>query len=266
LSQAARVGGGATGSGRLAGRIALVTGASRGIGAAVARRFAAEGAQLVLVARTVGGLEELDDRIRQDGGQGATLVPLDLREFDAIDRLGASLYERFGHLDVLVGNAGVNPFYGPMSEIPDAAYDKILSTNVKANHWLCQMVAPDMIEKGSGSIMITSSTGAFSASEVLGTYNISKLADIALIRNLAAELGPKGVRVNAICPGLIRTDFAQALWDNPEAAQRANEQIPMRRLGEAEDLKALAVFLAADSSSYVTGQALTVCGGANMWS
>jgi len=114
--------------------------------------------------------------------------------------------------------------------------------------------------------MITSSTGAFSGSLVLGTYNISKLAVIALVRNLAAELGPQHVRVNAICPGLIRTDFAQALWDNPESEKRANEQIPLRRLGEADDLKGLAVFLASDSSSYITGQALTICGGANMWS
>jgi NAD(P)-dependent dehydrogenase (short-subunit alcohol dehydrogenase family) len=114
--------------------------------------------------------------------------------------------------------------------------------------------------------MITSSTGAFSPSLVLGTYNISKLAVIALVRNLAAELGPQHVRVNAICPGLIRTDFAQALWDNPESEKRANEQIPLRRLGEADDLKGLAVFLGSDSSSYITGQALTICGGANMWS
>jgi NAD(P)-dependent dehydrogenase (short-subunit alcohol dehydrogenase family) len=128
------------------------------------------------------------------------------------------------------------------------------------------MVAPDMIAKGSGSIMITSSTGAFSPSLVLGTYNISKLAVIALVRNLAAELGPNHVRVNAICPGLIRTDFAEALWNNPEAEKRAKEQIPLRRLGEAEDLKGLAVFLASNASSYITGQALTVCGGSNMWS
>lgn len=114
--------------------------------------------------------------------------------------------------------------------------------------------------------MITSSTGAFAGSEVLGTYNISKLADIALVRNLALELGPRGVRVNAICPGLIRTDFARALWDNPEAEKRTREQVPLRRLGEASDLKGLAVFLASDASAYITGQAMTVCGGANMWS
>jgi NAD(P)-dependent dehydrogenase (short-subunit alcohol dehydrogenase family) len=152
-----------------------------------------------------------------------------------------------------------------MSEIPDAAFDKVLSSNIKSNHWLCQMVAPDMIEKGCGSIMITSSVGAFGPSDVLGTYNISKLADIALVRNLALEMGPQGVRVNAICPGLIKTDFAKALWDNPAAEKRANQQIPLRRLGEAEDFKGIAVFLASSASAYVTGQAMTVCGGSNMW-
>jgi NAD(P)-dependent dehydrogenase (short-subunit alcohol dehydrogenase family) len=140
-----------------------------------------------------------------------------------------------------------------------------MSTNVKANHWLVQMVAPDMVQRGGGSIMITSSVGAFAPSLTLGTYNISKLAVIGLVRNLAAELGPSGVRVNAICPGLIRTDFAEALWNNPEAEAMARNNIPLRRLGEADDLKGLAVFLASDSSSYMTGQALTVCGGSHMW-
>ena len=185
---------------------------------------------------------------------------------DQLQALVDATHERLGTIDILLGNAGVNPAYGPMSEISDEAYDKIMSTNVKANHWLVQMVAPDMIERGGGSIMITSSTGAFSPSLVLGTYNISKVAVIALVRNLAAELGPRGIRVNAICPGLIRTDFSEALWNNEESEKRVKEEIPLRRLGEADDLAGLAVFLASDSSSYVTGQALTVCGGANMWS
>ena len=152
-----------------------------------------------------------------------------------------------------------------MSDIPDEAFDKIMGSNVRSNHWLCQMVGPDMIAKGRGSIMVTSSTGAFAGSEVLGTYNISKLADIALVRNLALEWGPKGVRVNAICPGLIRTEFARALWDNEEAVARVNEATPLRRLGEADDFKGIAVYLAADASAYMTGQAITICGGTNMY-
>ena len=120
--------------------------------------------------------------------------------------------ERLGPIDTLIANAGVNPFYGSMSDIPDDAFDKTINSNVRSNHWLCQMVAPDMLEKGRGSIMITASVGAFGPSDTLGTYNISKLADIGLVRNLAMEWGPKGVRVNALCPGLIKTDFAKALW------------------------------------------------------
>ncbi|MEZ5218625.1 MAG: SDR family oxidoreductase [Ilumatobacteraceae bacterium] len=178
--------------------------------------------------------------------------------------MGAT-HERLGQVDVLIGNAGVNPFYGPMSAIPDEAYDKVMSTNVKANHWLVQMVAPDMVARGSGSIMMTSSVGAFGPSTEIGAYGISKLALLGLVRNLAAELGPSGVRVNAICPGLIRTDFAEALWNNPEAEAMANKSIPLRRLGEAEDFEGIAVFLASDASRYMTGQALTVCGGSNMW-
>ncbi|MEZ5557656.1 MAG: SDR family oxidoreductase [Pseudomonadales bacterium] len=251
----------------LSGRVALLTGASKGMGRAMAEGLAEHGARVMLSSRKLDQCQaaaaEINDRC---GEERAFAFACNAGYKDQLQALVDATRERIGAIDILVGNAGVNPFYGPMSKIPDEAYDKIMSTNVKANHWLVQMVAPDMIARGRGSIMITSSTGAFSPSLVLGTYNISKLAVIALVRNLAAEMGPSGVRVNAICPGLIRTDFAQALWDNPEAEQRANEQIPLRRLGEADDLKGLAVFLGSDASSYITGQALTVCGGSNMWS
>ena len=170
-----------------------------------------------------------------------------------------------GPIDIVVGNAGVNPYFGPTSEISDAAYEKTMTTNVQSNLWLTQLVAEDMIQKGNGSLMFTSSIGAFKPSEMLGTYGMSKLALIGLVRNLAAEYGPKGLRFNAICPGLIKTDFARELWENPQAKTRIEREIPLRRLGEAEDLKGLAVFLASDASPYMTGQALTVCGGSNMW-
>jgi NAD(P)-dependent dehydrogenase (short-subunit alcohol dehydrogenase family) len=237
------------------------------MGQAMAAALAEHGARVMLSSRKLDQCEAAAASINEAcGEQRALAFACNAGYRDQLEALVDATHERLGPIDVLVGNAGVNPFYGPMSEIPDEAYDKIMSTNVKANHWLVKMVAPDMIEKGAGSIMITSSTGAFSPSLTLGTYNISKLAVIALVRNLAAELGPKGVRVNAICPGLIRTDFAQALWDNPASEKRAKTQIPVRRLGEAEDLQGLAVLLASDASSYITGQALTVCGGANMWS
>ena len=141
-----------------------------------------------------------------------------------------------------------------------------MASNVKSNHWLAQMVLPDMHEKGGGSMFFTSSIGAFRASPVLGTYSISKLALIGLIRNLALENGPRGVRVNAICPGLIRTDFAKALWEDPAAEKRVNQDTPLRRLGEPDDLAGAAVFLASDASKFMTGQCITVCGGNSMWS
>ncbi len=251
----------------LTGRVALLTGASKGMGASMAEGLAQHGAMVMLSSRKLDQCQATADAINAKcGEQRAFAFACNAGYKEQLQALVDATHAQLGSIDILVGNAGVNPFYGPMSKISDDAYDKIMSTNVKANHWLVQMVVPDMVAKGRGAIMITSSTGAFSASLTLGTYNISKLAVIALIRNLAAEYGPAGVRVNAICPGLIRTDFAQALWDNPEAEARANSQIPLRRLGEADDLQGLAVFLASDSSAYVTGQALTVCGGANMWS
>ena len=251
----------------LTGKVALLTGASKGMGQAMAEGLAEHGARVVISSRKLDQCQELATAINNKlGPDTAIAVACNVGYKDQLQALVDTTREKLGPIDILVHNAGINPFYGPMSEIPDEAFDKIMGSNVRSVHWICQMVASDMIEKGSGSIMVTSSTGAFSASEVLGTYNISKLADIALVRNLAAELGPKGVRVNAICPGLIKTDFARALWDNPEAARRANEQIPLRRLGESKDLKGLAVFLGSDASSYITGQALTVCGGSHMWS
>ena len=251
----------------LSGKVALLTGASKGMGKAMAEGLAEHGARVMLSSRKLDQCQAAAAEINAKcGAERAFAFACNAGYKDQLQALVDATRERLGPIDILVGNAGVNPFYGPMAKIPDEAYDKIMSTNVKANHWLVQMVAPDMIARGAGSIMITSSTGAFAPSLTIGTYNISKLAVIGLVRNLAAELGPEGVRVNAICPGLIRTDFAQALWDNPEAEKRAREQIPLRRLGEADDLKGLAVFLASGSSAYITGQALTVCGGSNMWS
>ncbi|MCP5183682.1 MAG: SDR family oxidoreductase [Pseudomonadales bacterium] len=251
----------------LTGKVALLTGASKGMGQCMAEGLAEHGARVVISSRKLDACEAVAQGINNRLGAGrAIAVACNAGYKEQLQALVDRAHEAFGPIDILVGNAGVNPFYGPMSKIPDEAFDKIMNTNVKANHWLCQMVAPDMIAKGGGSIMITSSTGAFSGSEVLGTYNISKLADIGLVRNLALELGPHGIRVNAVCPGLIRTEFARALWDNAEAEKRTREQVPLRRLGEPEDLKGLVVFLASDASSYVTGQALTVCGGARMWS
>ncbi|PCH71811.1 MAG: short-chain dehydrogenase [Rhodobacteraceae bacterium] len=250
----------------LSGRVVLLTGASKGMGLAMATGLAQQGAKVVISARKLDVLEQAAEQINAAVGTDcATPITCNIGHKDQLQSLVDQTRSLLGPIDVVVGNAGVNPYYGPTSQIPDDAYEKTMTANVQSNLWLAQMVVPDMIAKGAGSMMFTASVGAFKPSVMLGTYGMSKLALIGLVRNLAAEFGPDGIRVNAICPGLIRTDFARELWDNPEAAKRAQQEIPLRRLGEADDLAGVAVFLASDASRYMTGQALTVCGGTNMW-
>ncbi len=213
----------------------LLTGASKGMGLAMAEGLVNHGANVVVSSRKLDQCEKF------------------------------SLF-KLGSITTLVCNAGVNSFFGSMSEIDDESYDKTMDTNVKSNHWLINMVTPSMKESGGGSIMITSSIAAFHASETLGAYSISKLAVLGLVRNYASELGPSNIRVNAICPGLVKTDFSKLLWENPDAEKASSQRMPLRRLGEADDFKGVAVFLASDESSFMTGQALTICGGASMWS
>lgn len=251
----------------LTGKVALMTGASKGIGRAMAEGLAEHGAKVMVSSRKMDQCEQAATSINQTvGADLAVPFACNAGRKNELEALVEATHSQLGPVDIMIGNAGVNPYYGPLADIPDEAYDKIMTTNVKSNLWLAKLVVSDMVKKGSGSIMITSSTGAFAPSSVLGAYGISKLAVIALIRNLAEEYGPSGIRANAICPGLIKTDFARVLWETPEAEANANENTPLRRLGEANDLKGLAVFLASDASSYITGQAHTVCGGSHMWS
>jgi NAD(P)-dependent dehydrogenase (short-subunit alcohol dehydrogenase family) len=220
----------------LTGQVALITGSSKGMGRAMAEALAEHGSKVVISSRKLDQCEETAAAINAAcGEERAIAIACNIGYKEQLQALVDETRERLGPIDTLIANAGVNPFYGSMSDIPDEAFDKTINSNVRSNHWLCQMVSSDMLAKGRGSIMITASVGAFGPSDTLGTYNISKLADIGLVRNLAMEWGPKGVRVNALCPGLIKTDFAKALWDNPEAAKRATEQTPLRRFGEAED-------------------------------
>jgi NAD(P)-dependent dehydrogenase (short-subunit alcohol dehydrogenase family) len=250
----------------LSGRVALLTGASKGMGLAMATALAEHGAQVVISSRKQDQLDEAAAAINAKvGAERAIGVACNVGYKDQLQDLVNATHDRLGPIDIVVGNAGVNPYYGKTSEIPDSAYEKTMQANVQSNLWLAQMVAPDMVAKGKGSMMFTSSIGAFKPSVTLGTYGMSKLALIGLVRNLAAEFGPQGLRFNAICPGLVKTDFARELWENPETEARINNDIPLRRLGEPEDFAGLAVYLASDASGYMTGQALTVCGGSNMW-
>lgn len=249
----------------LTGKVALLTGASRGMGFAMAKALAEHGATVVISARKQDQLDAAAASINSLGKGRAYGVACNVGHRDQLQALVDETRSVAGKIDVVIGNAGVNPYYGPTSQIPDDAYDKTLKTNVQSNLWLAGMVVPDMIEKGAGSVAFTSSIGAFKPSVMLGTYGMSKLALIGLVRNLAAEFGPKGVRFNAICPGLVRTEFARELWENPDVEKRIQNDIPLRRLGEPEDFAGIAVFLASDASRYMTGQALTLCGGSNMW-
>lgn len=250
----------------LSGRVALLTGASRGMGLAMARAMAEHGASVVISARNQPALDEAADVInRSVGAERAVGIACNISDKHQLQALVERTGSVLGPPDIVVGNAGINPYFGPTSRIPDAAYEKIMAANVQSNLWLAQLVVPQMVVRGHGSVMFTSSIGAFRPSLNLGTYGMSKLALIGLVRNLAAEFGPQGIRFNAICPGLVKTDFARALWDNPDAERRAQEDIPLRRLGIPEDLAGVAVFLASDASRYMTGQALTVCGGSTMW-
>ena len=198
------------------------------------------------------------------GPERAIAVAANISSRDDLQRLVDETMRRFGRIDVLVCNAASNPVYGPMSGVSDEAFRKVLDNNILSNHWLIGMVAPQMVERRDGSIIIVSSIGGLRGSPVLGVYCISKAADMQLARNMAVELGPHNVRVNCIAPGLVRTDFARALWENPETLKRATTQVPLRRIGEPDEIAGAAVFLASRASSFMTGQAVVCDGGATI--
>jgi len=246
----------------LAGKVAIVTGSSRGIGRAIAEGLAQHGATVVISSRKQDACEEVAKAINDaHGQQRAIAIAASISDKDALQSLVDETKQRLDKIDILVCNAASNPYYGPMAGITDDQFRKILDNNVIANHWLVQMAAPDMLERGNGSIIIVSSVGGLTSSTVIGAYNISKAADLQLVRNLAAEFGPKGVRVNAIAPGLVRTDFARALWENPEILKRVTSVAALKRIGEPKELAGAAIFLASDAASFVTGQTLVVDGG-----
>lgn len=249
----------------LSGKIAVITGSSRGIGRAIAEAMAEQGAQVVISSRKAEACAEVADAISAKHGDGsAIVVPASISSKEQLQHLVDETRAQLGRIDVLVCNAASNPYYGPMSGISDEQFRKILDNNVIANHWLIQMVAPEMIERRSGSIIIVSSIGGLKGSPVIGAYNISKAADFQLARNLAQEFGPHQVRVNCIAPGLIRTDFARALWENPDTLKTVTAMTPMQRIGGPHEIAGAAVFLASDASTFVTGQAIVVDGGSTI--
>jgi len=246
----------------LAGKVAIITGSSRGIGRAIAERFAEHGAKVVISSRKLEPCEQVAAAINAKHGAGSAIaVAANISSKEALQGLVAQTTQRLGPVDVLVCNAASNPYYGPMAGIADEQFRKILDNNIVANHWLINFVAPSMIERKGGSIIIVSSIGGLRGSPIIGAYCISKAADLQLARNLAVEYGPHNVRVNCIAPGLIRTDFARALWEDPAALAERNAETPLRRIGEPDEIAGAAVFLASPASSFMTGQAIVVDGG-----
>ena len=245
----------------LTGKTAIVTGSSRGIGRAIAEELAAHGANVVVSSRKQDACEEVAREINGRGAGQAIAVAASISDKDALQHLVDETRRQLGRIDVLICNAASNPYFGPMAGITDDQFRKIMDNNVLSNHWLTSMVAPEMVERGDGSIVIVSSVGGLTSSTVIGAYNISKAADLQLVRNLAAEFGPSGVRVNAIAPGLVRTDFARALWENPDILKRVTSVAALKRIGEPREIAGAAVFLASQAGSFVTGQTLVVDGG-----
>ncbi|MGK2286793.1 SDR family oxidoreductase [Pedomonas sp. V897] len=246
----------------LTGKTAIITGSSRGIGRAIAERLAEHGAQVVISSRKAEACEAAAAHINQTHGEGrAIAVPANISSKEDLQRLADSANRAFGKVDILVCNAASNPYYGPMAGISDEQLRKILENNVIASHWLISMIAPQMVERRDGSIILVSSIGGLKGSPIIGAYNISKAADFQLARNLAVEFGPHNVRVNCIAPGLVQTDFARALWENPETLRAATANTPLRRIGQPDEIAGAAVFLAAPASSFMTGQTIVVDGG-----
>jgi NAD(P)-dependent dehydrogenase (short-subunit alcohol dehydrogenase family) len=246
----------------LSGKVAVVTGSSRGIGKAIAERFAEHGAKVVISSRKAEPCAAVAAALNAKHGAGAAIsVPANISSKDELKHLVDEAARQLGPVNVLVCNAASNPYYGPMAGIADEQFRKILDNNIVANHWLISFVAPGMLARKDGSIIIVSSIGGLRGSPIIGAYCISKAADLQLARNLAVEFGPRNVRVNCIAPGLIKTDFARALWEDPDALAQRTATTPLRRIGEPDEIAGAAVFLASAAGSFVTGQAIVVDGG-----
>lgn len=246
----------------LAGKRAVITGSSRGIGRAIAERMADAGARVAISSRNEDACREVAHAINARHGAGrAITVAASISDKASLQRLVDAVVAEWEGIDILVCNAASNPYYGPLSDITDEQFRKILDNNVLANHWLISMVAPQMRARRSGSIVVVSSIGGLTGSTKIGAYNISKAADMQLVRNLAVEFGPDNVRVNCIAPGLIRTDFSRALWSNPVIRAGYDAKTPLGRMGEADEIAGAAIFLSSPAGAFVTGQTIVVDGG-----
>ena len=246
----------------MTGQVAVITGSSRGIGRAIAEEMAEHGAKVVISSRKLDVCEEVAAAINAKHGTGTAIaIAANISSKESLQQLVTQTRAAFGKITALVCNAASNPYYGPMADISDEQFAKILTNNIVANNWLVSMVVPEMIERGQGSVTIISSIGGIRASTTIGAYCVSKAADMQLARNLAHEYGPSGVTVNCIAPGLIKTDFAKALWDDPATLKRSTATAALRRIGEPEEIAGAAVFLASRAGAFTTGQTIVIDGG-----
>ncbi|SMH62789.1 SDR family NAD(P)-dependent oxidoreductase [Azospirillum agricola] len=241
-------------------KVAVITGSSRGIGRAIAEAYAKAGARVVVSSRKAETCEPVAEALRREGCE-AIAIPCHIARKDQLQALVEGAVARYGRIDALVCNAAINPVYGSMADLGDDAFDKIMDANVKGTFWLCNMAIPIIARQGGGSVILLSSIAGLRGTTTIGCYGMSKAAEAALARNLALEWGPSNVRVNAIAPGLIATDFAKALIEDPERLARVEARTPLRRVGRAEEIAGVALFLASDLSSYVTGQVIVADGG-----
>jgi dehydrogenase/reductase SDR family member 4 len=244
----------------LTGKTALVTGSSRGIGRAIAEAMAGCGAKVVISSRKPEACAETAAAIRADGGQ-ATAIPCHVGDKAQLRALVEKTHAAFGAIDILVNNVGANPTLGPLSELSDDAFDRVVTSNVKSALWLSQMVLPEMAARRDGAVIFIASIAGLRASAGINAYGAAKAALMQLARGLAAEWGGHNIRVNCIAPGLIKTDFARALWNDEALARRRIAETPLGRLGEPRDIAGAAVLLASPAGSFITGQTIVVDGG-----
>jgi NAD(P)-dependent dehydrogenase (short-subunit alcohol dehydrogenase family) len=247
----------------LDGKVALVTGSTRGIGRAIAEELARAGARVAISSRKAEACAAVAAEFERAGHQ-VLARPCNVSRKEDLQALVDATRQKWGRIDIVVANAATNPYYGPLASITDDAFDKIIGNNVKSVLWLAGMTLPAMAAEGGGSFTLVGSIGGLLANTVIGAYGISKAAGHHLVRNLAAEWGPKNVRVNAIAPGLIKTDFARALWEDEARRAERIAATPLKRLGEPRDIAGIAVFLASDAAAFITGQCIVADGGVSI--
>jgi len=241
----------------------LITGSSKGIGKSIAFHAADHGAKVIISSRKIDACQETANEINEHvGSEVAFPIVGNIASEEELKNLVNETNNLLGKIDVLICNAATNPFMGSMADIPSDAFDKVMNNNIKANHILTNLVTPQMIERKDGVIIIISSLGGTIGSNLIGTYNISKAADIQMVKNIAVEYGHHNIRANTVAPGLIRTDFAKGLWDNPAIHNQYTKTHPMRRIGEPDEVAGAAIMLASDAGKYINGQTIIVDGGA----